>query len=310
VPGSRGSRFGTKMSGMQLRSKVAATVVVMLALLVPAGTAHADPVRTATVWSADSTVYPAIDGYVDGTVISGAVTSSAGVERIRGSVVLTTGNRIAKVWMLGTTGAFAFPWNGRIGGSVVAGTYTVTVRADGMAPVTSSLKVSAKKITRVSATRSASLDGGLGFNCIDNLGLEFTDPGYTSHLLAICPMNLGYLPTYDSAKASGRLYVAHLVSLPSAIRHSLGPVTARVTGSFTQTGAGSNKMWVCGTDSEDCQPGTVRTWSGPATVTASARLDDPLSVQDLTFWIRLDHGHQLSVVGERYSITYTYYALR
>lgn len=296
---------------MTMRTRAAATLVAVVALLAPAAVAHAESVRSATVSVGDAVVYPAADGYVDETQISGSLTSSAGMERVRASVVVTIGTRVAKVWFLSATGPFSFTWDGRIGGSIVSGRYTVTVRDEAAILATSvPFSVSAKKVTRVTTSRSGVFDQGLGFECWDDHDYVFTDPRYFPHLLKICPLGFGTPVSYDSAKASGRLYIWHEMFLPSAVRNSLGPVRFTVTGVFTQTGAGANKIWAC--HASDCASSGVRTWSGNATQTVSASIGTPSETgeEDAHWMLRMDQGHQLTVANKSYRVTFTYYALR
>lgn len=301
---------------MSMRMRLSGVALAVLALLAPATFAHAEPANPLTI-TVDApsvpTVYPVTDGYVDAVTISGAI-SAATQGRIRATVSVVVGARVLKSWILTSTGPFAFTWNGKSGTSVVAGAATILVRAsqDDGSIVTASkpLTISPKKITKLTYTKVAPLVGGLGFECYDNTGLDWTDPRWSAWLLKVCPLGFGTPVSYSGKKSSGTLYVAHVLTMPSGVYHSLGPVTATVTATFSQSGSGSNSLWVCGDSGDPCATSGVRTWSGSATRSATSSLVNPASIgmTDLRWWLKIGHGHDITV--KAYTVKITYYGLR
>jgi hypothetical protein len=300
------------ISVMRMRTRALATTLAVLALLVPAMAAHADPVRAASVAASEPTLYPAVDGIVDTTQISGDVTSSAGTERIRGTVVVTIGTRVAKTWVLSSTGPFSFTWDGKIAGSIVAGTYKVTVRADGVAtPPVATFVVSPKKVTAVTYTKTRYPNEN--FDCWDDLNLGPFDPGWSTHQTRICAFQFpgtgqqGIL-TLKGTKAVGPVYYKGYLDLPLAVVNSLRDPVVSVTATFTQSGSGSNALWVC--LDYGCPAVAVKAFTRSTTVTASARQNEFVTAPQATvsWMLRVAHGHDLTV--KAWKIKVIYYALR
>ena len=80
---------------MRIRTRALAAAIAVVALLAPASVVHALPPYTLAVDANSSAVYPAVDGYLDSTEISGTVSAGGAIERIRGAVVITIGGRSA-----------------------------------------------------------------------------------------------------------------------------------------------------------------------------------------------------------------------
>lgn len=110
------------------------------------------------ITSSVETVYPAKDGYRDTVVLHVTGTTASGTAQpVAGVVVVKRGATEVKRWTIGSSTA-DLTWNGRSGGKVVAGAYTVTgvaVDATGTAVAAmDGLTVSAKKL--VTATHRLS----------------------------------------------------------------------------------------------------------------------------------------------------------
>ena len=88
---------------------------------------------TATKVSASQrTVYPAKDGYLDATKIAVSASSSTGKTiGATGTVKIVRGSKTVRTWKLSSTKSWSTTWDGKVGGKVVPGTYTVKVAVKG-----------------------------------------------------------------------------------------------------------------------------------------------------------------------------------
>lgn len=118
---------------MRARTRLIAIAATVLALLAPTAVAHADvppnPILFVTVTPIDAVVFPTVDGYHDTTQFVATVGTDGGARRVRGTVTISLGNRIAKTWPITTSGTTLLTWDGKLGGKVVAGKYAVKMTA-------------------------------------------------------------------------------------------------------------------------------------------------------------------------------------
>ena len=116
------------------------------------------------ITSSVDTVYPAKDGYRDTVVLHVTGTTASGAAQpVAGVVVVKRGATEVKRWTIGSSTA-DLTWDGRSGGKIVAGAYTVTgvaVDATGTAVAAmDTLAVSAKKlVTTTQKVTSKSVSG-------------------------------------------------------------------------------------------------------------------------------------------------------
>ena len=95
---------------------------------------HLEPtvLRTVTATRSWPTVQPVIDDQLDTVTISASATSSSGVAvPVHGDIRISRGGTVVRSWSLTSSSVRHVVWDGRVGGSIVAGTYTVTVRERG-----------------------------------------------------------------------------------------------------------------------------------------------------------------------------------
>ena len=107
-------------------------------------------------------VFPHADGYRDSVTFTASVVDPApGSVPVTGTVAITSGATVVKSWSLSTSIEQTFTWDGRSGGVVVEGDYTVTATgttADGV-EVSDSVGVSVRRTTLQSV--SVTSDGGV-----------------------------------------------------------------------------------------------------------------------------------------------------
>lgn len=287
---------------MRTTTRLLATVVAVLALLAPAAVAQAAPPYELSIDASEPTVFPAVDGHVDTTVISGAVTTSGSEERIRGSVMVRVGKRVVATWQLTRTGPFSFTWNGRSGSEIVAGAATVSLRVDGHTPVSDTFTISAKKITAVTWTKKvtaySSFEGCeddnfpfLSFFACQTGNVWFG--GFTTG------MRIDARGGYDS-----NIYALHQLTLPAAIRDSFHEPRVTVTAKFNQSGKYTNSLMVC-TD-EYCSDWTEKAFKKSSTV--SATVTQWLGEPRATWWVNVAEDNVVSYGG--FTVKIVYYALR
>lgn len=92
-----------------------------------------DVAITATAVSASArTIYPVKDGYLDATKISvSSNTSTAEAVTAQGTVTILRGTKTVRSWKLSSSKSWNVTWDGKVGGKVVPGTYTVKVQIKG-----------------------------------------------------------------------------------------------------------------------------------------------------------------------------------
>jgi secreted trypsin-like serine protease len=154
------------------------------------------------------TVYPSDDGYRDTVRLSYDMTSSTGrsMPLTEGSLTVKFGSKTVQTWKITKSASSSKTWNGKKGGKVVPGTYTVILVAKGSQgrkfTETTSIVVSDKEIKTKTLTKSYS--GRTAFGT--NISYDDTACTYNSsnHLI-------GYTLYFGDAYCSSEL------SVPAAV---------------------------------------------------------------------------------------------
>lgn len=293
---------------MTIRIRILATPVAVLALLVPAVSAHADPAPLFISVDAERAfVYPAVDGYYDDIDISGHVLTGVGDPvRIRATVVVMTGTRVVKTWPLSQTGNFSFTWDGKVNGAVVSGSYYAGVTVDNggiLQGLVDPFVVYKQKITALTWTKTVNAASYGG--CSDDKIVPIDE--WLSYSDKICPRPFsGSNITLDARKSVGPVYFgAAYIPTPAAVRASLRPVVATVTAKVAQSGSGVNVMWIQPDGTGGVPVTRSFTKSGTYSVTQTVQIDQ---MQDIYWNVQVNHGHSLKLTT--YTTKVTYYALR
>lgn len=85
-------------------------------------------VTGAAVSASTRTIYPAKDGYLDATKISmTSKTTTGGAVTGQGTVTIVRAGKTVRTWKLASTKTWNATWDGKVGGKIVPGTYTVKV---------------------------------------------------------------------------------------------------------------------------------------------------------------------------------------
>ncbi|MCU1472654.1 hypothetical protein [Amnibacterium sp.] len=89
-------------------------------------------ITRATVSSTWPTVQPVIDDQLDTVTLSAGASASSGVTvPVHGEIRVSRNGTVVRSWSLTTSATHRVLWDGRVGGRIVVGTYTVTVRERG-----------------------------------------------------------------------------------------------------------------------------------------------------------------------------------
>ncbi|NCA08383.1 MAG: hypothetical protein EBS85_06645 [Micrococcales bacterium] len=100
--------------------------------------------------SASATVFPSKDGYLDSATITTSNSLTTGKRgKISGDIKILKGNQVLKTFPLSMSGTKSVSWDGKIGGRIVEGIYSIVASAKGpeggTIRKTTSIKVSSKK---------------------------------------------------------------------------------------------------------------------------------------------------------------------
>jgi secreted trypsin-like serine protease len=219
-------------------------------------------VSSVSVSRDNSTVFPTKDGYKDSSKITIRVSSTLGgapgVTLGQGSkVVIKRGSKVVKSWNLSSSGSRSFTWDGKDGGRIVPGKYTIAVQAigpEGSKSKTSSITVSAKKL--VSVTKTTTYKG--------SSLLKY----YESYDSMACLRNTAtgeseIWTLFFDALCFGRL------SLPSDAKHEFGSIT--VSASFKVTDNQRNRCSSLAYTKAGSTLGTSRYICGNGTFTTATK---------------------------------------
>jgi len=296
-----------------MRTRIAAVLAAVVALLAPAAAAHAAPAHSLDVYTYSTALYPAVDGYLDSTTIAGSVDPADPGQPVRGTVTISVGGRIIKSFPLTRTGHFEFIWNGRAGnGTIVPGVARVAVRVDGqISPAATTIAVSPKKLVKV--TRTTVQAPWISMHCRDDKLDSITGDAWFAYFGKICATERDARQTILRLKLRGTVSVGPIVwdgsvdkTGPSAIDTSPIPAVTSVTIAFTQSGSGSNMFFIC--EDSDCSIPTssaLRTFSQSGTYTSTGRAIGG----SYPYWrVIVPHGHDLSF--SKITITTVYYVLK
>jgi hypothetical protein len=159
------------------------------------------------------TVFPAVDGYIDSVQLPFTMETSTGrsIPLTKGSITVKLGSKVAQTWPLTKSASSYKTWNGKNGGKIVPGSYTIVMVAQGAEgrslTSTAVVVVSDKKMT--TKTTTVSYTGKEAFRYYDSYddtactysGTNFV--GYTYYIdSALC---YSYL-TVPSAVVRGFSY--------------------------------------------------------------------------------------------------------
>lgn len=230
-----------------------------------------------------STVYPVKDGYRDSVVFT-VTPSIAGptTAKVTGTAKLTRAGKTVKTWSI-HSGVTRLAWNGKAGGVVKAGRYTLTVRAKGpqgsARTVRSSVTVSPKRLVARTATVTKQAASALSrFQPYDAAGSGTC--GYSGPLVGC----IGYTAANG---ATFSVIVGGSVAVPKAVRAGtvyaepelrVGIHATKLTGSAVW-GSAAGSAHATGTLTKGTTAGKWLRWSGnPATASVFIGLGDDSSL--------------------------------
>lgn len=246
-----------------------------------------------TVQRSLSTVYPVKDGYRDSVVLTVRPTVAGPASaKVTGSAKLTRAGRTAKRWSL-RSGVNRLTWNGRVGGAVKPGRYTLTVTAKGpqgaARTVRTAVVVSAKRlVTRTAVVAQQASKALTGYKA------------YDAAAAGVCGQVGAYVVCRSEVAAEGNPYaiiVGGTVKVPAAVRSASGLGTPELRISMRATKLDGSGIWAYGTTGGHTTRGlalgtstgkAVRLTGNPSTVSLYAALDDSsaLTVDRFTFTYR------------------------
>jgi len=202
------------------------------------------------------TVFPERDGYKDGVrITSGTRTSTGGAIRGSQTIEVLRGTRVVTTWTFPNTSAHTVTWNGRDGGDVSAGRYSLrfTVKGPEGRPVVKAvaITVSDKKLVTYSTEGSKTYMPTQAFD-----SCHYTDYGVCEYASGwsingrTYPGTVSYYNGIDSAT-----WAAHSIALPT------GTTSYRIH-TMASTDDSRWALHACTSDATnvfDCQSG----WSYP-----------------------------------------------
>lgn len=115
-------------------------------------------VSATKVSASQRTLYPARDGYLDSTKITVSTSATTGSTiAATGTVKIVRGNKTVRTWRLSSTKHWSTTWDGKIGGKIVPGKYSVAVAVKGPQGAAKTAKTivtvkSGKLVTKTSKT--------------------------------------------------------------------------------------------------------------------------------------------------------------
>lgn len=246
-----------------------------------------------TVQRSLSTVYPVQDGYRDSVVLTVTpVVAGPASAKVTGTATLSRAGRTAKRWTL-QSGTNRLTWNGRVGGAVQAGRYTLTVMAKGpqgaARTVRTSVVVSAKRlVTRTTVVTKQASSALSRYQAYDAAGSGIC--GYSGPLVGCT----GYTAANG---ASFSVITGGSLSIPKAVRASTAVAAPAVRVGVHATKLEGGAVWgsaagsahATGTLAKGTTAGKWLHWSGnPATASVflALRDDSSLVVDRITFTYR------------------------
>ena len=205
---------------------------------------------TATKISASQrTVYPAKDGYLDATKIAlSASTSTGKTIGATGTVKIVRGSKTVRTWKLSSSKSWSATWDGKVGGKVVPGTYTVKVALKGPEGATKSASttIAVKTGKLVSKTSKKTYKGVSVFKTWYDLGASGSNGCYRDVISAGDIFCEGWDGT-DGVAIVGE----GTVSVPGAVvsAQKYGGAKVRMTANVSYLdGTAAWGYWRAGTD--------------------------------------------------------------
>ena len=246
-----------------------------------------------------SSVYPYKDYYRDTVsfTVTPATTTGSPISAT-GSVKITRLGKTVKTWTLTSSAARKFTWDGKVGGKIVTGTYTVTVSIKGPEGPTktasTTVKVDSGKL--VSKTKSITYKAASAFR---NFGYPTDTPGNA------CYVNypkIGYSYCYAPQRTytGGYALVGYgEVSIPSYVRSAEAYGGAKVSATLYGVTKSGSISWLFGGDYGTVRSGYLKTGTnslGTVTLLTGSKTT--------SVYVGLDGGEK--VTSSSLKVVYTY----
>lgn len=294
---------------MKLATVLTATCISLFALSAPAQAATGTKVTGVQVSKNYPTVFPAKDGYRDEVKFKVSAKTS-GRTKVHGSATLKSETGVVKTWKI-TKKTQALTWNGRDRGTIVPGTYTLTVReagSKGTAKITkTSVKVSAKKLvtqryaTRVTADELFAGGSEGGYDYTDYSEYQDGSCSLTSDPGVLCIST----DAYKDSDGSLALTVTGAVPVPSEVQSAVKRGAVKVTVSQAGYAQLGREVLLASAQNEVANGSTTIVDSnGNATVSFSYS-SDPSYV-----FIGVGFAEDSTLAMTNYDIVYTYTVLK
>ena len=275
-------------------------------------------IRRVTAGRSWPSVQPVVDDQLDTVTLSASATSSSGVVvPVHGDIRISRGGTVVRSWSLSSSAARRVVWDGRVGGRIVAGSYTVTVRERGPdgGTVTATTTVSVSTVhlpyrVRVVATLGGGNQQGLAIGRVGGATRVFAGVDVGGGNARIDEYDLTGKPIASSAPlplghaaeiavgADGLLYVANGSATASTRIAVVDPVgwsvvrgidagTLGVNGMIAADPAGGFVVFA----NRPGEPSTVTPMAADGTLGASVQVPDPgglpqgIEVVDHQWWI-------------------------